>query len=114
MARDFTKAQRKKLRQLASEAYARELDEELGNLASAFRDWRDEHIDGFQLSELIHEFHQGPSRRLHSQYNGLDAGFLVARALGLRILTEEEVPSSLAKALAPIIEYVRERYEDPE
>jgi len=112
--REFTKSERKKLRALAGEAYARELDRELQDLDSGFSDWRHKHIDAFQLSDLIHEFHQGPSRELFSQYTRLDPGFLVARAFARGLLQESEVPASLREALSSLIEYCRKSYEDQE
>jgi len=62
--RNFTRTERKTLRQLASEAHARELDEALRDLASAFTDWKAQRIDGFTLAQSIHEFHDGIARDL--------------------------------------------------
>ena len=97
---------------MAREAYGRELDHALRDLDSGFSDWRHKHIDGFQLADLIHEFHQGSSQDLYSQYERLDPGFLAARALARGLLRKEEVPSPLASALSAVIQYCRESYED--
>jgi hypothetical protein len=110
--REFTKSERRRLRALAEEAYARELDTALSDLESAFSDWRRKHISGFQLSDLIHEFHQGIARALYSDYTRLDPGLLVARAVSRRLLEEREVPDALLEALAPLVAYCRESYED--
>ena len=112
--RDFTKSERKKLRELAGEAYSRELHEALGDLDSAFSDWRASHIDGFQLSDFIHEFHDGISRDLYSLYNSMDSGFLVARAVARRLLARKEVPPKLLEGLAHMIEYFAEVAEEPD
>lgn len=111
-SRDLTKAEKRKLRALAEEAYARELDNALRDLDSGFADWRHKHITGFQLSDLIHEFHQGPSRELYSDYTRLDPGLLVARAVARRLLRDDEVPESLRVALASLISYCRDSYQD--
>ncbi len=111
-SREFTKGEKKKLRALAREAYARDLDQALRELDSGFSDWRRKQIDGFQLTDLIHEFHQGPSRELYLQYERLDPGFLVARAVARGLLRTEEIPSSIASVLSPLILYCRESYED--
>ena len=110
--REFTKSEKKTLRRLSGEAYARELDLALRDLDSAFSDWRHKHIDGFQLSDFIHEFHQGPSRDLYSQYGRLDPGFLVARAVARHLLEPSEVPEALRSALQPLIDYCREVAEE--
>jgi len=111
-SRDLTKAEKRKLRALAEEAYAHELDNALRDLDSGFSDWRQKHITGFQLSDLIHEFHQGPSRELFSDYTRLDPGLLVARAIARGLLKEHEVPEVLRMALGSLIAYCRESYED--
>ena len=108
----FTRKERGKLRALAQEAYARELDLALRDLDSAFSDWRQKHISGFQLADFIHDFHQGASRDLFSDYTRLDPGFLVARALARHLLEPGEVPEPLRVALEDLTAYCRERYED--
>jgi hypothetical protein len=112
--RVFTKPEKKVLRKLANEAYARELHQALGELDSAFSDWRDGHIDGFQLSAFVHGFQQGISRDLYSQYTGSDPGLLVARAVARRLLKEAEVPKSLLAALKELVEYCRDSADEPE
>ena len=112
MSGQFTKKERSKLRALAEEAYARELDQALRDLDSAFSDWRQKHISGFQLSDFIHEFHQGAARELYSDYTRLDPGFLVARALSRHLLEPHEVPESLRARLQSLITYFREHYEE--
>lgn len=112
--REFTKSERKTLLELASEAYASELDLALRDLDSGFSDWRKNYIDGFQLADLIHDFNQGPSRDLYSQYTRLDPGFLVPRAVARGLLQETEVPAELLSALQPLIEYCREAAEEQE
>ena len=110
--RQFTKKERNELRALTQEAYARELDLALRDLDSAFSDWRQKHISGFQLSDFIHEFHQGAARDLYSDYTRLDPGFLVARALARHLLEPHEVPEPLQTELRDLVAYCRERYED--
>jgi len=112
--REFTKPEKKILRKLASEAYARELHQALGDLDSAFSDWRNGRIDGFQLSDFVHEFHQGTSRDLYIQYTRSDPGLLVARAVARHLLKESEVPKPLLAALKGLVEYCREYAEEPE
>ncbi len=112
MSEQFTRKERSKLRALAEEAYARELDQALRNLESAFSDWRRKQISGFQLSDFIHDFHQGAARALYSDYTRLDPGFLVARALSRRLLEPREVPESLRTRLSTLISYFRDHYEE--
>jgi hypothetical protein len=112
--RAFTKSEKRTLRKLAGEAYARELHEALGDLDSAFSDWRNGRIDGFQLSDFIHDFHQGPSRDLYVQYTQTDPGLLVARAVARGLLKDSEVPKPLTSALSEVIAYCEQYADEPD
>lgn len=83
MRNQYSKRIRKQLRELASLAYERELGEELSALAEHFDDWRSGNLSGRELSDLIHTFHQGPSRKIWSRYHtrALDADILVVQAV---------------------------------
>jgi hypothetical protein len=82
---------------LAGLAYQRDLDAELAKLEVEFRRWRDGELSPHELSDLIHAFHQGPSRQLFSKYDRRLREFAVADALRRGVLTEAEVgPEILA------------------
>lgn len=99
MERNFTRTERKTLRQLASEAYARELDEALRDLASAFTDWTAQRIDGFALAQTIHEFHDGIARDLWARYERLSPELAVRLALEAGVIHSDEVPTELQAKL---------------
>jgi len=65
MFRDMTKAQRRRLGQLAAIAHERELAVELAKVEAEFLRWRSGEIDVHELNDSIHAFHQGPSRKLY-------------------------------------------------
>ena len=96
---EFTAAQRKDLRRLAELAYERELNEELGALEESFHQWRCGSINAYDLSQAIHEFHDGPARDLYVSYNRLKPDLLVARAFARGVLTENDVAPSIRDAL---------------
>src|SRR3972149_6547675 len=98
------KQMRKKLRELADQAYEEELRRALTPLAEAFERWRVRTASSFEISDLIHEFHQGPSRRIWGTYNALKPNALVARAVALGLLARETLPTELAASLAQRIE----------
>lgn len=77
--RELDKAERARLRELASIAYERELARELAELEDGFRRWRAGEINAFGLSEAIHLFHQGPSRDLFSKYSPSNLEILISR-----------------------------------
>lgn len=109
--RELTKAQRKRLLQLAAIAHERDLAVELARLEAAFQRWRAQELDAFELSDLIHRFHQGPSRDLFSKYDRANMDFAVAHAIHRGILTEAEVGTEVLDVLASHLAFYREREE---
>ena len=107
------KATKRKLRELAGVAYARELSAELAKLERDFVQWRSGEIDPFELSDRIHRFHDGISRDLYVLYRDLPPNQAVARAIALQWLQEEEVPSEILSALEPTIEFFRSQNDEP-
>ena len=97
--RRYTKAQKKKLRELAAIANERELDQEMEMLYQHFENWRNEKISCFELSDLIHTFHQGPSREIWKMYTYPDPDTAVSRAVALGLLKKEEIPENLLDIL---------------
>ena len=103
----YSTTQRKALRSLANLAYERELDAELANLEARFRQWRAQQISGFELSDFIHEFHDGASRELYMLYGSVDAAYLVARAILQGLLRDDEIPREILANLADLIDSLR-------
>jgi hypothetical protein len=95
----YTKSQKKKLRELAGIANERELDQELEKLYRHFESWRKKEISCFELSDLIHTFHQGASREIWKIYTSSDPDTAVSRAVALGLLKKEEIPENLLDIL---------------
>jgi hypothetical protein len=112
MRREWTKSQRRLLRELAGKAYDRELAREIGALEADFARWRRGEIDVHDLSEQIHRFHNGPARRLYLDYTGTHLELSVGAALGRGVLTEEEATPEILEALKGLIELARERRDE--
>ena len=104
MSRELTKSQKKRLRNLASVAYERELAAASKSLLREFRRWEQKEIDVFELNERIHEFHNGISRTLYSRYVGMDPGFGVARAIKSGVLKPTELDDDLASLVSGMVE----------
>jgi hypothetical protein len=97
--KDLTKSQRRRMTELAGLAYQRDLDVELDKLEAEFRRWRSGEISPHDLSDLIHVFHQGPSRQLFAHYDPKLRHFAIADALRRGVLTEAEVGPDLVALL---------------
>jgi hypothetical protein len=100
---DFSKLERKALRELAGEVYEAEAGRMLEELASSFDQWRDGKILPSELLDSIHEFHQHQSRQLWSMYQGLRESDIVARGLALDLIADARVAASLLEKLTPYI-----------
>lgn len=91
----LTKKQLKHLRKLAGKAYERELSARLEELREKFDLWVSGEINAWQISDLIHEFHDGDSRELYKFYNyGKDYAFQVARAVRYGYLSMNDIEAS--------------------
>lgn len=111
---DFSKAVRKHIRRIRDQAYEAELYEALRDLESGFSDWHKGHIDCFQLTDLIHHFHQGPNRDLWKYYARVKAHVAAARAIAFGLVRPEDVPPEVREALAQEIELHQQMEGDPE
>ena len=82
----------KQLRTLVGDAYEAELGRELAKLKADFDLWDSKELMAEELSDRIHQFHQGPSRDIYSAYRVRDPVFLVARAVALDLIDLQRVP----------------------
>jgi hypothetical protein len=103
----ITKGEQARLRQLAGRAWEAELNAELQVLYDAFAQWADKALSAFELSDLIHAFHNGSARDLYGRYASLDARLTVSRAVALGILGEQDLGPDLMKKLAGEIDVFR-------
>lgn len=81
---EFTKAERRQLREFAGSVYEVEAHQMLEELESEFKRWREGEILSSELLGAIHEFHQHESRELWSMYQALREPEIVASRLGAR------------------------------
>jgi hypothetical protein len=117
MMRDLPKPIKRALRQLMDVAYERDLHRELEKLDQNFAAWREGAINSFELNELIHKHHNGPSRELWSRYSSYSyADMLVASAVVEGLIKEEEVPPEVLAAIRQQIGSSRswQEYEEPQ
>lgn len=109
---ELTKGQEGALQELAQRAYAEALRRALLPISEAFDAWKTGTVSSFELSDRIHAFHQGPSRRLWSFYNTLDPPTLVAHALVEGLLAIEDVPEDLRASIQQRAASHREVFRD--
>lgn len=107
---DFSRSEKKLLRDLAGEVYEAEAHEVLEQLSQSFEEWREGDKLSSELLSEVHEFHQNESRRLWSMYQGLDDATIVARGIGLGFIAEDTVPHGVREKLN--VSYWRENASD--
>ena len=90
-ANELTKKQRKHIWELASVSYERELAAALDKLLAAFQKWKQGGMSPFDISEGIHQYHNGTARNLYKQYATGDPDMAVMFALAKGILKLEEL-----------------------
>jgi len=108
------KSFRKIAKQLTGQAYQREQDQALESLHREFNRWKSGKIDCWDLTDLLHQFHNGVSRDLYKIYEMGDAKIALARAIALGILGEEEVPAALRESMQPSLDFIRSELSEDE
>jgi hypothetical protein len=107
--RDYSKRIGKQIRDLAGLAHEREVRSHLEKLFDQFTSWKAGGIDTFDLTDRIHEFHNGPDRALLTRYaNTSMADWLVSAALVDGVLSEADVPAEVMEAIAARVKCLRE------
>lgn len=107
---EFTRTERKTLRELAGEIYEAEVRELLEELDASFSLWRQGEMPSSELLTEIHEFHQQQSRELWSMYQSLDDATVVARGIGFGFMSEAKVPLAIRDKLN--VSYWAQRSKD--
>lgn len=97
------------LRQLAQEAWEQELSDALEALFEDFCRWTDHGMSAFDLTDRIHEFHQGLARDLYKRYTLLPPRAAVAYAIARGALGDACLEAELLAKLAPEIEAFRDQ-----
>lgn len=102
----YTKAVRKRMRQLINVAYERELRLELEKVDKQFQLWKEDKIDTFDLEHDIHKFHNGMARTLYSRYTDVQPEMILSYALIKGLISEEECPVEIVDDMRDIVKIV--------
>lgn len=101
----LSKAVKRHFQELAGRAHERELNKALEELLCEFERWKKREINAFELSQKIHEHHDGISRALYKFYVYGQPTHAVARALAEGILEKGEVNEQYLSLLERSIEF---------
>jgi hypothetical protein len=104
------------VRDLASRAYEEALRLELRALHEAFGRWERRELSSSGLSDLIHEFHDGPARKqwaAHADRRMADA--IVASAIVDGLIDRSAIALDVLDHLAPLLRFDEsQRHPGPE
>jgi hypothetical protein len=98
---EFSKSERKQMRELAATVHEAEAHAMLEELESEFARWRAGQIASSALLLVIHEFHQHQARDLWSKYQGLADSAVLERDLSLGLVAESSIPQAILAKLHP-------------
>ena len=105
---DTPKRIKRLLREYAAAAHEEELRRALILVAEAFTRWERRELGSGELSEIIHQFHQGPARELWVRYNTTHPEMAVAFAVTRGVLNRETLPVELLDHLARAMRFYEE------
>ena len=97
---DAPKRIKRLLREYAAAAHEEELRRALLPVSEGFKRWERGELGSGELSEIIHQFHQGPARELWVRYNTPHLEMVVAFAITTGRLARDTIPGELLEHLA--------------
>ena len=110
---DIQKSVKQALRKLAAAAHEEELRRALVPLRAQFDRWARGESSG-ELSDSIHEFHQGPLRQLFARYNSGMPDAAVAHAIVSGFINRSDVPPTVLAHLARALAFYESQREASE
>jgi hypothetical protein len=111
---DYSKSIKHLLRELAMEAYEKELSRGLAKLEKSFEEWRGGKINSGELSHRIHQYETGVSQELFKKYNEGKNDFNVAYAIVTGILDRKDVPEELLEGIDKHLRFYQSMKDDGE
>jgi len=98
----------KQAQELVGIAHKRELNHHIGELAKKIDEWRDSKIECWDLTDVIHQFHDGVFRDVYKIYNNnKELIFLISRAIVHGYLLREEVSKEITELAEPDIKLIK-------
>ena len=110
--REPTKSVKRALRRLSAAADEEELRRALLPVAAAFEEWRAGQLGSGELTERIHDFHQGPARELFKRYYSGPLEYAVAQAIVVGVLDRKAVPADVLEHCKGAIEFLEKTSGD--
>ena len=104
---EFSKSEKKRLRELAALAHERDVAKSLSKIASKVEEWKNGKITALDMNEALHEYDRGESREVWSRYDSNQYDIQVASAIVRGLLTESEVGKEVVALLSTQIHFLK-------
>lgn len=102
----LSKKEKRELRELVGECYEEHLTDLLENLYEDFQKWGGKHINAFELTDRIHEFHNKQSRELYNMYVLSPPEIAIIYALRNNLISKAGIKEDLLNKLNVPEEFV--------
>ena len=112
MSGEFSKSDRRAIRELADLAWERELRRELRILSKTIQQMEDGLISPFEANDRIHSFHNGASRDLFKQYSQSRPWMGICEEYADGVLTDEDIAACSQSTQEEIREFARLFHRD--
>lgn len=107
MNSEFSKQDRRAIRNLADLAWERELRRELQTLSKTIHEMEGGSISPFEANDKIHRFHDGDSRRIFRQYSQPHPWLGICQAYADGVLTDDDIAACSQSIQERIRAFVR-------
>jgi hypothetical protein len=109
----YPKRIRKLIREFIPFCYEAELRKALTPLSEAFEQWKNGNLSSFDISEMIHEFHQGAAREIWKRYNNNPfVDISIAWAIVDGIVKSDQFPPELIETLKDAFDFCEQQKKD--
>ena len=105
MQPDFNKSETRHVQKLAGVAWERRLRDEILAVGEAIREMEADKLCPHEVNEIIHRFHNGPSRDLYLQFNDSLPWLALCRAHFDDVITDDDLTHTSDKVRDGIAEF---------
>ena len=105
MEPEFSKSEKRRVRELAALAWDRHLRSELATIGDAINRMTDHHMSPHDVNDLIHDFNNGASRELFNRFSTNKPWLAVCRAHYDSVLTDADIANDSGKIRSGINEF---------
>ena len=108
---EFTKADRKHIREMAKLAWERKLRDEIVGIGDAIQKMQSGEISPNEVNDIIHQFHEGPSRELFKLFSDSLPWYAVCRAHYDGVIADDEI-SHTSKTIRDGLKRFADTYQE--